>query len=154
MSYFSTVVDPTSQQEHLTLRVHRLFPPLRPGDPLPREASELPVGVRFTLEIDNDLHPYLFLDPEGQEQWLSRPGPNDAPSDIHGQDRPPEENEELPEIVMDDSDDANSIVQIVAPADDDQFDWDSPDESRQIENFVCVLDDPASPQSKEDEVEQ
>ncbi|KAI0562818.1 hypothetical protein FGB62_52g17 [Gracilaria domingensis] len=58
----------------LNLRVHRRFPPLRPGDPLPLEASELPVGARFTLDIDNDLQPYLFLDPEGQEQWLSRPG--------------------------------------------------------------------------------
>ncbi|KAI0562609.1 hypothetical protein FGB62_57g210 [Gracilaria domingensis] len=101
----------------LNLRVHRRFPPLRPGDPLPREASELPVGARFTLDIDNDLQP-------------------DAPSDSHDQDRPPEENEELPELVMDDSDDANPTVPIVAPADDNQFDLDSPDEYQQMENFV------------------
>ncbi|KAI0557680.1 Haze protective factor 1 [Gracilaria domingensis] len=104
----------------LNLRVHRRFPPLRPRDPLPREASELPVGARFTLDIDNDLQPYIFLDPEGQKQWLSRPGPSDEPSDSHDQDRPPEENEELPELVMDDSDDANPTVPIVAPADDNQ----------------------------------
>ncbi|KAI0558235.1 hypothetical protein FGB62_225g04 [Gracilaria domingensis] len=113
----------------LNLRVHRRFPPLRPGDSLPREASELPVGARFTLDIDNDLQSYLFLDLEGQEQWFSRPDSSDAPSDSHDQGLPREENEELPELVMDDSDDANPIPPIVAPADYNQFDLDSPDEA-------------------------
>ncbi|KAI0557657.1 hypothetical protein FGB62_277g02 [Gracilaria domingensis] len=86
----------------LNLRVHSRFPQLRSGDPLPLEASELAV--------------------EAQEQWLSRPGLSKVLPESHDPDRSLGEDEELPELVLDDADDADPSGQVAAPADDGQSD--------------------------------